>query len=67
MTVEEAFNSMTINAAHALNWEDIMGAIWPGSKANFILLQENYTLNTIPYYYGSGPFGTVFLGGEIFQ
>ena len=52
MTPEEAVNAQTINAAAAMELEDIMGSITVGKKASLIITRPVPSLAYLPYAYG---------------
>ncbi|NOT36921.1 MAG: imidazolonepropionase [Saprospiraceae bacterium] len=49
MLPEEALNAVTINAAYALELNDVLGSIERGKKANLIVSRPGTNLNLIPY------------------
>lgn len=53
MTPEETINSMTINAAAALNLSHELGSIKLGKKANLMLTKEINNYSLIPYSFGN--------------
>jgi imidazolonepropionase len=66
MNPEEALNSMTINAAAALDLSDEVGSITIGKKANFILTTAIKNLAYIPYSFGENCIEQVFVNGVPF-
>lgn len=48
MTVEEAFRSFTVDAAFAGHQEHIIGALVPGKKADFILINQDMFTEPAP-------------------
>jgi imidazolonepropionase len=51
LSPQEAFNALTINAAAALEWENILGSITVGKMASFMVFEPNTTLEQIPYHF----------------
>lgn len=64
MTPAEAINAVTMNAALALELEDIMGSITVGKKANIILTNKMTSYNYIPYDYGNNPVYKLYINGK---
>lgn len=52
MTPEEAVNAQTINAAAAMELQDVMGSITVGKKASLIITKPVPSLAYLPYAYG---------------
>ena len=52
ITVEEAFNALTYNAAFALDLQNELGSIEVGKKANLIITKPANGLEDIPYWFG---------------
>lgn len=67
MTPEEAFNAVTINAARSLRLEDEVGSITVGSRADFLVMNQQNALQRIPYYLGQNLVKEVYLGGVKFD
>lgn len=67
MSVEEAINGCTINAAHSLSLAKSTGTLEPGKDADLVIFDlDDY--REIPYEYASDPVFSVFLkGSEKFQ
>lgn len=64
ITLEEALNAVTINAAFAAGVEDDRGSIEPGKMADILILNvDNY--RKIPYEFGARLVDTVITNGEI--
>ena len=64
ISIEEALNAVTVNAAFSLGILDSAGSIEPGKRADLIILNvDDYT--KIPYQYGSRLVDTVINNGEI--
>lgn len=64
ITIEEALNAATVNAAYSLGILDNAGSIEPGKRADIIILTvDDY--RKIPYQYGSRLVDTVVNNGEI--
>ena len=64
MTIEEALNAVTVNAAYSLGILGETGSIEPSKRADIIILSvDDYT--KIPYQYGSRLVDTVINNGEI--
>ncbi len=64
ITLEEALNAVTINAAFAAGVEDDRGSIEPGKKADIIILNVD-SYRKIPYEFGARLVDTVITNGEI--
>jgi len=64
ISVEEALNAVTINAAYSLDLADMMGSIERGKKADIIILNvDDY--RKIPYEYGNRLVKTVIKSGDV--
>lgn len=66
MTPEEAFNSVTINAACAMGISETHGSVTRGKAANLIVTKEMTSFYFFPYAYGSNLTDKVILKGEIY-
>ncbi len=66
MLPEETIHATTINGACALEWEDILGSIAMGKKANLMLTRPIPSLAYIPYAFGSDIIESVILDGKLF-
>lgn len=66
MLPEEAIHAATINGACALEWENSLGTIAVGKKANLMLTRPIPSLAYIPYAFGSDLIQSVILDGVIF-
>lgn len=66
MLPEEAINAATLNGAYALEWQDELGSITVGKKANLIITRPVPSLAYLPYAFGSGLVDKVLIEGEIF-
>jgi len=62
----EAFNALTINAAHALDVQDQVGSIDIGKRANFMVLQRGMSIPSIPYNIADNVIDQVWLNGELY-
>ena len=63
LSVAEAINAVTINAAFSLNRSHEIGSLEPGKKADFVIHDcEDY--RELAYYFGVEPARQVFIGGE---
>jgi imidazolonepropionase len=51
LSPQEAFNALTINAAAALEWENILGSITKGKIASLMVFEANISLEHIPYHF----------------
>jgi imidazolonepropionase len=67
MTPEEAINAATLNASHALEVNDRLGAIVPGFIANFIITKPIPTVAYIPYSFGNPVIENVVINGKIYN
>ncbi len=63
----EAFNALTINAAHALDVQNQVGSIDVGKKANFMVLQRGMSIPSIPYNIADNVIDQVWLNGELYN
>lgn len=64
LTIEEAFNAVTINAAYAIDRQDKVGSIAMGKKMDVILLDiPDYSY--LAYHIGINPIHTVIKSGEV--
>ncbi len=64
ISIEEALNAVTVNAAYSLGIQAETGSIEPGKRADIIMLTvDDY--RKIPYAYGSRLVDTVISNGEI--
>lgn len=66
MLPEEAINAATLNGAYAMEWQDEMGSITVGKKANLIITRPVPSLAYLPYAFGSGLVDKVLIEGEVF-
>jgi imidazolonepropionase len=64
MTIEQAFNALTINAAHALELEHEIGSITRGKKANLLFFDHIDSLAAIPYHFGHLLVNDVMVDGQ---
>ena len=64
MTPEEAINAATLNGAYAMGLEKEVGSIAKGKLANLIVLENNATLNSIPYSFGRSVIEEVWVNGR---
>ena len=64
LTIEEALNAITINAAYAIGRQDRVGSISVGKKMDLLLLDiPDYSY--LAYHLGIDPVHTVIKGGEV--
>ncbi len=64
LTVEEAINTITINAAYAIDRQDKIGSIIPGKKMDLVLMDiPDYSY--MAYHLGINPVHTVIKNGEV--
>ncbi|TYR75234.1 imidazolonepropionase [Rossellomorea vietnamensis] len=64
MTPEEIWNSVTVNAAYAINRGESAGKIAPGRQADIVLWDvPNY--HYVPYHYGVNHVNTVWKAGKL--
>ena len=63
MTPGQALNALSINAAHALNLENVVGSIQTGKKADLLLFKSIDHLAAIPYHFGENKVSKVMLDG----
>ena len=64
LSAEEAFNAVTINAAHSLGIADRTGTLEQGKRADMVIADVS-DFREIPYEYSSQPIQTVISGGNI--
>jgi imidazolonepropionase len=64
LTPEEALNTLTINAAHALELGNLVGSITIGKQANLLFFKDVDSLASIPYSFGENLIEKVMIGGE---
>ncbi len=64
---EEAINAVTINAAHALESQDLVGSIAIGKEAKLVLTKPIDSLARIPYSYGSSVIDFTILNDQIIK
>ncbi len=64
LTIEEAINAVTINAAYAIDRQDTAGSIAPGKKMD-ILLMDIPDYSYLAYHIGINPIHTVIKSGEV--
>lgn len=63
LTPEEALNSLTLNAAYAMDLSEQMGSISKGKLANFTIIEGLQTYEQMPYYFGENNIDSVFING----
>ncbi len=66
MLPEEAVHAATINGACALEWEEDLGSIAPGKRANMMITQPIPSLAYLPYAFGSDWIEKRILNGKEF-
>lgn len=64
LTIEEAVNAVTINAAYAIDRQDTAGSIAPGKKMD-LLLMDIPDYSYLAYHPGINPIHTVIKSGEV--
>ena len=64
MLPEEAINAATINGAFAMEFQDELGSITRGKKANLILTRQIPSLAYLPYSFGNNLVNKVMINGE---
>lgn len=64
LTPNEAFNAVTINAAHALEMADKVGSITRGKWANIIMTKPIKSFDFIPYAFGTEHIDRVWIKGN---
>lgn len=67
MTIEKAFNALTINGAAAMELEKLTGSITKGHLANFIITMDIPSLSYIPYTFSDSAIHKVMINGKWFQ
>ncbi|MBI3233138.1 MAG: imidazolonepropionase, partial [Bacteroidetes bacterium] len=65
MTPTEAFNACTINAAYALELQDLCGSITKGKLANLMITKPARDLAIIPYSFGEDMIDQIIIKGEL--
>jgi imidazolonepropionase len=63
LSVAEAVNAVTINAAHSLKRSSQIGSLEPGKYADFVI-HDCSDYRELAYYFGVEPARQVFIGGE---
>ena len=66
LTIEEAINSVTINAAHSLRIGNLTGSIEVGKEADLVLMKLS-DYKEIPYEYATNPVALTVKGGAIIR
>lgn len=66
LTIEEAINSATINAAHSLGIGNLTGTIEVGKEADLVLMKLS-DYKEIPYEYATNPVAMTVRGGAIIR
>jgi imidazolonepropionase len=64
LTIEEALNTVTINAAYAINRQDTVGSIAIGKKMD-LLLMDIPDYSYLAYHIGINPIHTIIKSGEV--
>ncbi|MGE5342717.1 MAG: imidazolonepropionase [Candidatus Omnitrophota bacterium] len=64
LTIEEAFNAVTINAAYAIDRQETLGSIALGKKMD-VLLMDIPDYSYMAYHLGINPVHTVIKNGEV--
>ncbi|NIM11230.1 MAG: imidazolonepropionase [Candidatus Aminicenantes bacterium] len=64
LTIEEAINTITINAAYAIDRHDVVGSIAVGKKMD-VLLMDIPDYSYLAYHLGINPVHTVLKSGEV--
>ncbi len=64
LTIEEAINTITINAAYAIDRQDVVGSIAVGKKMD-VLLMDIPDYSYLAYHLGINPVHTVLKSGEV--
>lgn len=67
MTPNEAINSITINGAAALEWQNELGSIAKGKKANLIITHPMRSVALLPYDFGNNPVAQMILNGRVWE
>lgn len=65
MTVEQAYNAITVNAAHAIELQDQVGSITVGKRADLVFYKGIDSLATIPYHFGHSTVDQVMINGKL--
>ncbi len=66
MTPAEALTAATLNAAYAIGFGSLIGALAPGYQADFVIL-ESADYRDLTYRYGTNPVATVYKKGKRIQ
>jgi len=61
----EVLNALTINAAYAMEVQDLLGTITVGKRANFILTKAMPSFDYMPYSFGENCIESVYINGEL--
>lgn len=64
MVPEEAINAATINAAHAMDVQELVGSITKGKLANLIITSAVPSLNYLAYSFGENCIAEVWIKGK---
>jgi imidazolonepropionase len=64
LSVAEAINAVTINAAHSLKRSNELGSLEPGKQADFVI-HACSDYRELGYYFGVEPAQQVFISGEL--
>ena len=67
MTVEEALNALTINAAAAIRMQTTLGSIARGKMANVFITAPIPSIAYLPYSFGNNLIETIILNGKIVE
>jgi len=65
MLPEEAINAATINGAFAMEFQDKLGSITIGKKANIIFTKTIPSLAYLPYAFGTDLIDKVMINGKM--
>ena len=65
MLPEEAFNACTINAAAAMELENVLGSITKGKLASLNIYKPHITMESLPYYFGEDKIQSVYIAGKL--
>lgn len=63
MTPQQAYNALTVNAAHAMEVQNQLGSITKGKKANLLFFEKTAGLAAIPYHFGTSKISKVMVHG----
>jgi imidazolonepropionase len=67
LTPNEAYNALTINAAHAIESAAVVGSITKGARADLLFSERIQGLESIGYHFGESQIDQVMLAGKFIE